>query len=438
MSGAREKGALQGRARGAATAAASELVQSRRLRLTRSMTESDIWFQDPYTAFAHGRRAEGPLFVPALNAWVVAGHADVLDVLRRADDFSSANTLPMDENLAPAVRAELEHSIGGRRVVVNSDGAEHRRYRAPLLAGLTSAKVEAAVPFVTEQARALVAGFAANGTVEFVSGFAAPLASAVIGHLIGLEPEDIGRAVHGTSQALVMHFFPVGEEQKIAAAKEFAAMRSMFDDYARRRRAEPRDDLATTLVQALAPGDADLTLDQRHEIVSNLQNLFIAGFITATPLLGTMVLNLLRHRDQWESLCAKADLIPGAVEEALRYDTSMQSVRRVTTAPTTLGGVEIPAHATLLVALASANRDPAVHDRADEFDITRSPGKQLSFGHGPHACVGAQLFREEAKATLHALTERLPGLRLAAAEAGTMGHTVIPRDGQLQVLNLAW
>jgi cytochrome P450 len=191
----------------------------------------------------------------------------------------------------------------------------------------------------------------------------------------------------------------------------------------------------------LAPADAngaDLTLDQRYEVASNVQNLFIAGFITATPLLGTMLLNLLRQREQWELLCAKPELIPAAVEEALRYDTSLQSVRRVTTAPVTLAGVEIPAGATLLVALASANRDPGVHDHADVFDVGRSQAKHVSFGHGPHACVGAQLFREEAKATLRVLTERLPGLRLAPQERGTMGHSVVPRDGSLQVLNLVW
>jgi cytochrome P450 len=99
------------------------------------MTESDIWFQDPYAAFAQERRSTGPSFVPALNAWVVARRADVLDVLRRADDFSSANTLPRDDMLPPAVRAELAGSIGGRPVVVNSDGAATTgRYRPSDLA----------------------------------------------------------------------------------------------------------------------------------------------------------------------------------------------------------------------------------------------------------------------------------------------------------------
>ena len=406
-------------------------------------TESEIWFQDPYAAFATGR-SEGPSFVPSLGAWVVARHDDVLDVLRRADEFSSANTLPRDEMLPPAARAALAGSIGGRPVVVNSDGAAHRRYRAPLLAGLTPARVEQVVPFIEERAAALVEGFANDGRVEFVSGYTSILAGETIGRLIGLGPEEVAEAVYGTTQALVMYFFPVGDEQKAVAARKFGEMRAMIDELVRSRRAEQRDDLCGTLVAALAQGGNELSLDQRHEIASNVLNLFIAGFITATPLLGTMVLNLLRHREQWELLCAKPELIPAAVEEATRYDTSMQSVRRITTAAVMVGGAEIPAGATVLVALASANRDPAVHDRPDAFDITRpaAPGaataKHLSFGHGPHACVGAQLFREEARATLRILTERLPGLRLAPQEAGTMGRSVVPRDGALQELNLVW
>jgi cytochrome P450 len=409
------------------------------------MTESEIWFQDPYAAFAQGRQAAGPSFVPALGAWVVARHDDVLEVLRRADEFSSADTLPRDEMLPLAVRAELADSIGGRPVVVNSDGAAHRRYRAPLLAGLTAARVEQVVPFIGQRATELVEGFAGDGHVEFVSRFTSVLASETIGRLIGLEPEEVAQAVHGTTQALVMYFFPVGDEHKARAARKFAEMRAMIDEHVRRRHAEPRDDLSSALLGALVPdGGGELTLDQRHEVASNVLNLFIAGFITATPLLGTMVLNLLQHREQWELLCAKPELIPAAVEEATRYDTSMQSVRRITTAPVTLAGVEIPAGATLLVALASANRDAEAHDQPDTFDITRptsaGPGaaSHVSFGHGPHACVGAQLFREEARATLRVLTERLPSLRLAPQEQGTMGRSVVPRDGSLQELNLVW
>lgn len=406
------------------------------------MTESEIWFQDPYAAFAQGRRAAGPTFVPALGAWVVARHDDVLDVLRRADEFSSANTLPRDEMLPPAVRAELADSIGGRPVVVNSDGAAHRRYRAPLLAGLTAARVEQVVPFIEQRAAELVDGFADDHHVEFVSRYTSVLAGETIGRLIGLDAEEVAQAVYGTTQALVMYFFPVGEEHKAIAARKFAEMRAMFDGLVRRRRAEPCDDLCGALVEALARDGGELTLDDRHEVASNVLNLFIAGFITATPLLGTMVLNLLRHREQWEELCAKPGLIPAAVEEATRYDTSMQSVRRITTAPVTVAGVEIPAGATLLVALASANRDGDVHERPDVFDITRPIGatatRHVSFGHGPHACVGAQLFREEARTTLRVLTERLPGLRLAPQEEGTMGRSVVPRDGSLQELNLVW
>jgi cytochrome P450 len=188
------------------------------------------------------------------------------------------------------------------------------------------------------------------------------------------------------------------------------------------------------MVQALAPGTAELTLDQRGELVSNLQNLLIAGHLTTTALIGTAVLHLLRHRAQWELLCTRPELIPAAVEEAARYDTAVQGFRRITTRPVTLAGTHLPAGAEVFVAFGSANRDEASYDRPDVFDITRTPTRHLAFGHGLHACPGAQLAREQVRITLETLTRRLPALRLAADQPVTMLPTLIHRSPQQLVL----
>jgi cytochrome P450 len=104
--------------------------------------------------------------------------------------------------------------------------------------------------------------------------------------------------------------------------------------------------------------------------------------------------------------------IPAAVEEAARYDTAIQGFRRVTTRPVTLAGNELPEGAEVFVAFGAAGRDPDAHERPDEFDITRKPARHLAFGHGVHACPGAQLAREQVRVTLETLTRELPGLRL--------------------------
>ena len=206
------------------------------------------------------------------------------------------------------------------------------------------------------------------------------------------------------------------------------ALQHLLDGYARARRDDPRDDLCSEMVSALAPGDGELSLEQRGEIVSNLQNLLIAGHLTTTALIGTALLHLLRDRPQWELLCARPELIPAAVEEAARFDTAVQGFRRVTTRPVTIAGTDLPAGAAVFVAFGSAGRDEDAGERLDVFDITRAPVRHLAFGHGVHGCPGSQLAREQVRITLETLTGRLPGLRLAPGEDSEMLPTMIHRS----------
>lgn len=392
--------------------------------------------RDPYPRYASARRAEGLVFVPELDAWLVARYADAREVLDRPEDFSSANALRPDVRPSPAALAELAKGLGGQPVVLVADGAAHRRLRRPLSTGLTSGRVTATVPVIEERAEALVDAFVSEGRVEFVSGYARRLPGEVIGHLFGLDPADVPIAVRGSYRAEELLFHPLDEDQQIGAARDVVALQHMLDGYARRRSANPGDDLCSEMIRALAPDSAELSDDQRGELVSNLQNLLIAGHLTTAALIGTAVLHLLRHRSQWELLCARPQLIPAAVEEAARYDTAVQGFRRITTRSVTLAGVDLPAGATVFVAFGSANRDEAVYDRPDEFDITRRPAPHLAFGHGVHGCPGSQLAREQIRITLETLTRRLPGLRIVPDEPVTMLPTLIHRSPQ--ALTLTW
>ncbi|MFD9792678.1 cytochrome P450 [Streptomyces sp. NPDC059070] len=397
----------------------------------------DALQRDPYPHYARARRAEGLTFVPELDAWLVARDADVREVLRRPEAFSSANTLRPDVIPGPAVMAELGTGFGGRPVVVTSDGPHHHRLRAPLVHGLSPARVAAVLPYAAERAAELVDAFAARGRVELMGEFATRLPGEVIGRLIGLDPVDVPVAVHGGNRAEELLFRPLEETEQIAAARDVVTMQHLLDTYLRARRARPRDDLCTALLTALAPGTGELTLEERHELVSHLQNFLLAGHLTTTAQIGTTVLHLLRHRPQWELLCEKPELIPAAIEEALRYDTALQGFRRITTRPVLLSGTELPTGASVFVAFGAANRDARRHDRPDVFDITRKPSRHLSFGHGTHGCPGSQLAREQLRLTVDLLTRRLPGLRLP--EDGpplTMRPTMIHRSPE--ELHLVW
>ncbi|MEU8526013.1 MULTISPECIES: cytochrome P450 [Streptomyces] len=409
--------------------------------------------RDPYPLYAQARRTEGLTFVTELDAWLVARDADVREVLLRADDFSSEQALRPDVMPSPAAFGVLAQGFGKRPTVVSTDGSAHRRHRAPLNSRLSASRVAELLPYATEQATALLDGFVADGRTELMASYARRLPGAVIGRLIGFDPADVPAAVHGGHRAEQLLFRPMSEKDQLAAAQDVVDLQHLLDRYARARHAEPRDDLCSAMVAALAPGDADgdpdrsthgdpdrcaeLTPDQRAELVSNLQNFLIAGHLTTTALIGSTLFHLLRDdRAQWELLRDRPELIPGAVEEAARFDTAVQGFRRTTTRPVTLAGTELPAGATVFVAYGSANRDESRYADPDVFDITRTPSRHVAFGHGAHGCPGSQLARAQLRLTLQLFTERLPGLRLAKDHEVVMRPTLIHRS-PLE-LHLTW
>ncbi|MER6124113.1 cytochrome P450 [Streptomyces sp. NPDC001795] len=392
--------------------------------------------RDPYPHYARARQADGLIHVAELDAWLVARDADVREVLRRPEDFSSGNVLRPDVMPSPAAFAVLGRGFGGRPVVVTSDGTRHQELRTPIVRGLSPARVAAVLPYAAERVAGVVDTFFKDGHVELMSAYAQRLPGEVIGRIVGLDAADVPAVVHGGYRAEELLFRPLEEDEQIAAAEDVVAMQHILDGYVRDRRAHPREDLISELLASLAPGDGELTLDQRHEMVAHLQNLLIAGHLTTTALIGTTVLNFLRHPRQWELLCAEPDRIPAAIEEAARHDSALQGFRRVTTRPVTLAGTELPAGAQVFVAFGGANRDDARHPRPDEFDITRTPVRHVAFGHGVHGCPGSQLAREQLRLTLEEFTRRMPGLRPADDRPVTMRPTLIHRSPES--LHIAW
>lgn len=408
------------------------------MSVEREQVVRDDFYRDPYPHYARARGAEGLTWMPEVAAWLVAREGDVREVLRRAEDFSSANALLPDVPLSEAALGVLPRGFGPRPTVVSSDGAAHHRYRAPLNRGLSSGRVEALMPYARERARELVDAFAADGSAELVEAYARRLPGLVIGRLIGLDPADVPLAVHGGYRAEELFFRPLSPPEQGEAAEDVVALQHLLDGYVRDRRARPREDLCSDLVAALAPGEGELTLEQRHEVVANLQNLLIAGFLTTSALISTALLHLLADREQWSLLCTDPAMIGAAVEECARFDAPIQAFRRVTTRPVALAGTELPAGATVLVAYASANRDEDRRAQADRFDIRRPEDRRhLAYGHGAHTCPGSRLARAQLCLTLELFTRALPGLRLDERHPRpTMRPTLIHRSPE--ALHVTW
>jgi cytochrome P450 len=231
----------------------------------------------------------------------------------------------------------------------------------------------------------------------------------VICDLLGIPEDHRGPFLAGSNvNGRILDPVPMSREEMDQANANTQMAGMYFSQLCELRRREPQDDLTTELVRAEEAGDKLTT----EELQANIGLLFGAGHETTTNLIGNGLLALHRNPDQWERLKQEPALIPGMVEELLRYDSSVQLTARVAHEEVELGGVTIPAKENVIVLLGAANRDPAQYADPDRLDVTRQNVRPLSFGGGIHHCLGAQLARLEAELVFSRLVERMPNLEL--------------------------
>jgi cytochrome P450 len=374
---------------------------------------------DPYPFYARAQREKPIFYSSRLGAWVVTRLAEARKVLRDEETFSSINVL---RPLAPLSPEVLPILFGGYPLVpvfVVMDGEQHRRQRQPWATGFGPDRVEAVRHYLVDRATALAEKLSAGSSAEFMTGYANPLTVSVICHMMGFAPEHhhaVGEDTRKAATLAMGHAF-LSDEEQVEAAESWVRSQQLIGGYVAERMAEPRDDLISEAISAYAPHDAVRTEDEEAELVGAIFGVTLAGHIAPAAWLGDGVLRLLEHPKQWRLLCDQPELIPNAVEEIARFCPPEHIFLRQTTRDTTLAGQELPAGAEVAVWLAAANRDEAAFDQPAEFDITRTGRmSHVTFGHGPHFCVGASLGRLELEISLRILTERLPKLRLVPGQ----------------------
>ncbi|SDK38995.1 Cytochrome P450 [Nonomuraea maritima] len=356
-----------------------------------------------------GLRGEGavrPLdLLNGARAWLVTGFEEARTVLSDAR-FSADKVRHRDATSPqPHKPAEMEAAVAEREdgLFVFMDPPEHTRLRRLLTGQFTVRRMRELESRVTEIAVEHIEAMRAAGTeADLVPAFALPLPSLVICELLGVDHAD--RAQFQARTAVGLNANSTPEEQAAARAELYAFMRRLVAG----KRSNPADDLLSGLIHAAHP---PLTDAQLVDVALVLLN---AGHETTANMLGLGTFALLEHPDQLATLRADPGLIDNTVEELLRFLSIIQlGVSRVTTAPVTLGGVDIPAGATVVIATPEVNRDPRHWPDPDAFDLRRSRTPHLAFGHGVHQCLGQQLARIEMRAGLGELMSRLPNLRLA-------------------------
>ncbi|MGK5673025.1 cytochrome P450 [Micromonospora sp. URMC 106] len=365
---------------------------------------------DPYPTYER-LRAHGPVVRAGPALYVVTGYAEADEMLRDPrfgvlDDALRDQFLPGWRD-SPAI-ASISRSM------LRTNPPDHSRMRRLAAGTFTPRRIAAMRDVVTAQADELVDAMAARGAdggpVDFLTEFAYPLPVGVICALLGVPAADRPLFRRWAADLTGILEPEITPDELAVADRGATELRDYFAELVAARRRAPADDLTTALVQA---HDADGARLSGDELLANLIVLLVAGFETTTNLLGNGLVVLLGHPREADALRRHPEFAAGHVEELLRYDSPVQLTTRVSAAPVTVGGVEVPAGAWVLLLLGAANRDPRRYPEPARFDPWRPQGHPLSFGAGPHYCLGAGLARLEAQVAFPLLLRRLPGLALA-------------------------
>jgi cytochrome P450 len=336
--------------------------------------------------------------------WAVLRHADVVEVARQPKLYSAEIEGVMLENLAEETLQSM------RRMLLAMDPPRHTEYRRPVAPSFRAKVINALEPQVREICGSILDEAAEKGEVEFVQEVAAKVPSRVFGRIMGLPEEDLPR-LHRLAELSTSSQDPEFQYAGGDAAAPGLEMAMYAIEFARARRAmaEPPEDLATLILNTEFGGKP---MDY-VEFGSFFVQLVTAGNDTTKTMLTAGLLTLLDHPDQLLALRADPALLPDAVEEILRYDNPLHYFRRTATADIVLGGKEIKAGDKVAMIYTSANRDPAVFEQPNVFDIFRHPNPHLSFGIAEHFCLGAHLARLEARVFFEELMARYPKIEVA-------------------------
>jgi len=363
-------------------------------------------------------RSECPVFRDGqAGTFILTRHADVRGVL---SDTTMWRGPERAEDAAMIQKALIEQRIEGIRMseeearsgILLMDEPDHMRIRAPFAKALYKrvAKCKGLVQQVVDH---WLAPLADKPRFDAMSDFALRVPIDVIARILGVDESRLSE-FREWSEGAILGLNPFRSEED---TKRFVvctnALSAYMGELMRRRRAEPRDDLVSDMMQLQAEG-APLG---DGEISNNLQGLLIGGNLTTTDLIGNAVWLFLSHPGELAKLKADPSLINSAVEEVLRYESPVDITGRIAPRDMEIGGCPVKQRQSLFMSLRGANRDPQAFPDPHRFDIARKDAPHVAFGGGLHLCIGAPLARLEAQVALLTLFERFPKLRLAQPDA---------------------
>ncbi len=388
--------------------------------------------RDPHPVLAQLREHEPVSWLPCLDGWMVTRYDLVLAAMRDPTTFT------VDDP-----RFSTAQVVGPS--MLSLDGAQHGRHRAPFTAPFRPLAVRERFAAAAEQeAQRLVAGLGSGsgtvGTGELRRGFAGPLSAAVVTRALGLGHDEVGDVL-GWYDAIVASVTQITAGHGASAEGEaaYAALRERCEQVIAGGAGQ-----AGGSGPASSPGSAgggSLLADAAGggtlsdaEVIANAAVLLFGGIETTEGMIANAMLMLLERPALLERVREQPALLEAGIDEALRLEPAAAVIDRYATADVTLGGARIARGDLVRLSLAGANRDPAVFEAPDEFELDRSHRRHLAFAQGPHVCVGIHLARLEARVGCRALLEGLPGLRLDPARRGEIRGLVFRKPQELRVI----
>jgi len=357
---------------------------------------------NPYP-FYHRLRATDPVHRTPMGLWVLTRYDDVVSVLK-------------DPRFGREEFAQILANVYGEgaRSMLFRDPPDHTRLRGLVSQAFTPRMIERMRSHIQEIVDRLLDRVQNANRMDVIADLAYPLPVTVICEMLGV-PTDAHSGIRQWSADLARSVdaigMPTDEEVVTRGRAAQQAMLDYFRDLISERRQTPRDDLLSLLIAAEEQGDR---LSEGELLITCIL-LFVAGHETTVNLIGNGLLALLNHPDELAKLRGDLRLLPGAVEELLRYDSPVQRTGRITNTDVELDGRKIAKGSLVVTAIGAANRDPAHFPDPERLDITRRDNRHIAFGFGIHFCLGAPLARLEGQIAIGTLLRRMPGLGLATS-----------------------
>jgi len=369
-------------------------------------------------------RAESPVaFLPDIGYWAISKYDDVKRILGDTENFSAEITLqPLVPFTDEVVELLKERKFTPRPTLSNNTRDDHARIRRHTQIAFAPRRMKTLGPYIRRLVEESVSRFIDDKRADLVAQLVYELPALVLFKLLGVPPEDVAHIKQWADDRLLLTFGRLDGDRQLEAAKNLADYWDYCLDLVQKKIVDPGDDLPSDMLATRVADESALSIEDINNVVFGL---LLAGHETTTNASGNAILTLLQEEGAWTALAENPDLIPGAIEEILRFRPSVVAWRRLAKQDVEVSGVSIAAGDRVLCFLASANRDEDKFDNSELFDIYRKDARtHISFGFGNHFCLGAPLARYELQIILEELTARLPDLRLVSDQSFAMIETV--------------